>query len=65
VTAIDEIIGHLKATTISYPQWRDRKYAPGVRETTQWGQAFAKLNKLNTPAPTTSQATAPLPYNRT
>jgi hypothetical protein len=64
VAAIDEIIGHLKATTITYPQWRDRKYPPGVRETTQWGQAFAKLNALK-PPPTTTTHTAPLPYNRT
>jgi len=64
VTAIDEVIAHLQATTISYPQWVARKYAPGVRETTQWGQAFTKLKALNQPTQVT-QATAPLPYNRT
>lgn len=63
MTVIDEVIGHLKATTISYPQWLSRKYAPGVRETTQWGLALKKLDALNQPTQVT-RATAPVPYNR-
>jgi hypothetical protein len=55
VVLIEQAEGHLKRTTISYPNWLKRDYPPGVRETTEWGRAFAKLeqarNVLTQPPP--------------
>jgi hypothetical protein len=55
VVLIEQAEGHLKRTTISYPNWLKRNYPPGVRETTEWGRAFAKLeqarNVLTQPPP--------------
>lgn len=53
-------VAHLKNTTISYPNWRDRIYKPGVRETTEWFLAFAAFDEASAvlaeePPPTTTE----------
>jgi hypothetical protein len=68
---IDEGDAHLKLTSISYPQWLSRKYAPGVRETTEWYLAFQSFDAAKaaleeqppTTAPTTTEppTTSPPP----
>lgn len=62
VFLIDKGVSHLKRTTLSYPQWLRRDYPPGVRETTEWGQAFASFDAAKRalqPPPPPPPATEP------
>lgn len=58
---VEKGVYHIKRTSISYPEWLSRSYAPGVRETTEWGKAFAAFNSVlqqtPPPPPTTTAAT--------
>lgn len=61
VQLINDGEAHLKLTTITYQKWLATNYAPGVRETTEWGRAFASFDAakaaLAPPPPATTTTT--------